>query len=531
MGGGESASYSFEDDASDSTLFLRYLWRHAELYGLKRQPVATSHRPMMSGTITAKQLVEFEPRTAVEHAGGGFTAVGVGGVPNGIGAEAGAADRTATEVPACTFVLTTQDGVEIMPKHESYGSESPSSSSSKGGVAGSKTLDVLLFIIASTRSTSCYSSGCGARSSVGRSTALRMGVPLHDEGARPAYEASGRARSGPRSKEVAEQTKILVERLLRLALAHRRKDRVWWLFNNAMMTLSRKKTPPHQAPTTTCTLAAAGSSKTPDCLPRAPSPASPHPGFDFRGGGRKTPRHDPDDNPSPVCESDLRHLLEISTVTSLGVADPALSGFLDHKHGVDWSGWFQHLVDSPHILTLVFEDGDDPAPVSSSSSAPTVVNDAPADATESAAASATTASTRICVDGLGDASDAKGNDCGRGGTRRVLLALPRSDGQGVRDGAAAAQSGDGNLAAFTKEDGGEGPWVGAVGGGSGGASPASSDPSIFFNVALDKVSNGYFSTRKQNTSLLQSVMSPSQECCAKTVYMVAVTLVKKVLAM
>eukprot|EP00904_Undaria_pinnatifida_P011264 jgi/Undpi1/7268/HiC_scaffold_22.g09741.m1 len=414
MGGGESASYSFEDDASDSTLFLRYLWRHAELYGLKRQPVATSHRPMMSGTITAKQLVEFEPRTAAEHAGGGFTAVGVGGVPNGIGAEAGAADRTATEVPACTFVLTS---------------------------------------------------------------------------ARPAYEASGRARSGPRSKEVAEQTKILVERLLRLALAHRRKDRVWWLFNNAMMTLSRKKTPPHQAPTTTCTLAAAGSSKTPDCLPRAPSPASPHPGFDFRGGGRKTPRHDPDDNPSPVCESDLRHLLEISTVTSLGVADPALSGFLDHKHGVDWSGWFQHLVDSPHILTLVFEDGDDPAAVSSSSSAPIVVTDAAADATESAAASATTASTRICDHGLGDASDAKGNDCGRGGTRRVLLALPRSDGQGVRDGAAAAQSGDGNLAAFTKEDGGEGPWVGAVGGGSGGASPASSDPSIFFNVALDKEAN------------------------------------------
>lgn len=477
IGGGENASYGFEEGDSDTTLFLRYLWRHAELYGLTRQPVATSRKPMMSGTITVKQLVEFEPQAAVGRTGCGRTAVGGGDFLNGIGAAEDAADNTTEETPVCTFVLTTQDGVDKMPEHES--DEGESSSSNEEGGTRSNTLDVLLFVIAGTRSTSGGSTGRRASADVHvhRSAALRTGVPLHEAGDWPVYELDGRPRSGPGAKEVAEQTKILVERLLRLALAHRRKDRVWCLFKNAMVTLSRRKGATIQVPRTPCTLEAAGASRAPDSLPRAPSPASPHPGFGFRGGV-KTACFGLDDSPFPISESDLRHLLEFSTVTPLGVADPGLSEFLDRKHRVDWSGWFQHLVDSPYILTLVFGDDDDAAQVSSSSSEP-------AGAAESPAASAT---TRVGVEGPRDASATR-TDCVSGATRRVLLALPRCDAPGVRDGASAVQDGDGGLTTFIKEDwGGEGPWVGTVGG-AACAPPASSEvPSVFFYVTLDKVS-------------------------------------------
>lgn len=481
MGGGENASYGFEEDDSDTTLFLRYLWRHAELYGLTRQPVAASRRPMMSGTITAKQLVEFEPQAAVGHTGGGRSAAGSGCL-SGTGVEEDAAESTAKETPVCTFVLTTQDGVDKVPEHES--DESESASSGKEGATGSKTLDVLLFVIAGTRSTSCCSGGrsASACTNARRSAALRIGVPVHDGGDWPGYEMDRNSRSGPGAKEVAEQTKALVERLLRLAVAHRRKDKVWWLFKNAMVTISRRKSAPNQAPRTPCALAATGPSRTPDCLPRAPSPASPHPGFDFLGGVRIS-RHGLDDNPSPICEADLRHLLESSTVTALGVADPALSGFLDRKHGVDWSGWFQHLVDSPHILTLVFGDGDGSAQVSSSSSAP-----------EPAAASGATGTTTTSAEGPRDAGATHTEtspDYDRGATRRVLLALPRTDAPDVRDGAgaAAARSHDGGLGAFIKDDwGGEGPWVGTAGDVACAPLASSETPSVFFYVALDKVS-------------------------------------------
>lgn len=479
IGGGENASYGFQEDDSDTTLFLRYLWRHAELYGLTRQPVSTSRRPMMSGTITAKQLVELELHEAVGHTGGGRTAVGDGGCPNGIGVEDDDADSTAKETPVCTFVLTTQDEVDRVPEHESDESDR-SASNSKERAAENKTLDVLLFVISGTRSTSYCSTGrsVSVNFDVCRSAALRTGVPLHEAGDWPVYETEGRSRSGPGAKEVAEQTKILVERLLRVAVAHRRKDRVWWLFKNAMVALARRKSATNQAPRTPCTLAAAGASRAPDCLPRAPSPASPHPWFDFRGGVR-TARCGLDDGPSPICESDLRHLLEFSTVTPLGVADPALSEFFDLKHSVDWSGWFQHLVDSPYIFTLDFGGRDDAAQVSSSS-------DAPAGAAESPAASATTA---IGVDGPRDASATR-TDCDSGATRRVLLALPRSDAPGIRDSVAAAHGDGGDLATVVNEDwGGEGPWVGTVGG-AARASPVSSEaPSVFFYVALDKVSD------------------------------------------
>ena len=478
--GVENASYGFEEGDSDTTLFLRYLWRHAELYGLTRQPVATSRRPMMSGTITAKKLVEFEAQAATGHTGGGRTAVGGGGCLNDIGVEEDAADGTAKETPVCTFVLTTQDGVDKIAEHES--DESQSASSSKEGATGSKRLDVLLFVIAGTRSTWCGSTGrsASANANVRRSAAPRTGAPLLEASESPVHEMDGRSRSGPGAKEVAEQTKILVERLLRLALAHRRKDRVWWLFKNAMVALSRRKHAPNQAPRTPCT-AATGAGRAPDCLPRAPSPASPHSGFDFRGGIRN-PRFGLDDSPSPIYESDLGHLLEFSTVTPLGVADPALRGFFDRKHSVDWSGWFQHLVDSPYILTLVFGDGDDSAQVCSSSSAP-----------ESAAASTTPATTRISAERPHDAAathtETVGTNCDRGATRRVLLALPRSDAPGAREGATAAQSDDGGLATFIREDwGGEGPWVGTSGD-AACASPGSWEaPSVFFYVTLDKVS-------------------------------------------
>lgn len=465
LAGGEAREDEEGDVDSESSLFLWHLWHHASMYGLTPQPVETSQRPMMSGKVMARRRVD----------GNDGREANVGQEVWGTGSDAKPATGEIEEFPVCTFVLTTPHGDKKVPRRDADETVDGSPN---------RTLDVLLFIIAAAQPASCRSWGGPSAASAYQSAESGVdGWTMR--------EREGNESHRPDPREVAEHAKLLAERTMRLAMVHRRRDSTWFLFKNALeiasIQMARDATvPPPPLLQTPQTPAGARGGMEADYPLRAPSPASSYTGIDPVGGVYRVgyPRYGIGENALRISELDLRHLLELSLVTSFVDADPSLSGLLDPKHGVDWAGWFQHLIDSPLMCTLVFEDGD------------TVL----ADAYPTASAGATTACTggarSLHAEGVipvaGDAPMCRSR-------RRMLVAVPATVGPGY--GRDAVDAGRGRFenrggdmagsAAGGKE--GEGPWVGSAGRrislSSGITSPRASAESIsmVFCVTLDKV--------------------------------------------
>lgn len=483
--GGETARDDLEEDHVDSNArsFLWHVWRYAEMHGMTRQPVTSSQRPVLSGTVVARRRAKFDLEGAAAHESGHAVDGDRGSGQASVGSEADASVDAAEEFPVCTFILTTNDDHEKVPRHKPGSTPSGGGSRQSSGLAGT-TLDMLLLVIPDTQPTSCRSWGSGTSANARCSAELaeRCAGSLADG------EEDERASSRPDVKEVVEQAKRLVERYLRLPMEHRRRDSAWWLFDNALALSKKRKCtpdpippPPHtpDTPQIPHTPLGARASSDPDCSLRAPSPAFFHPGIDGGGGGDASyPVQSLEGHCFSVRAVDLRHLLDLSVVTSLGVADSNLSGLLDPMHGVDWVGWFQHLVDSPLMCTLVFEDGD------------AVVAESKSPASVSRGATAPAAAWATGIDG-GTREDADGASCHS--MRRVLLALPAMAIPGGGDDAAGSRRGvagdvAGGVATFDGEgEDGEGPWVGSSGG-RASARPTSPEPrSMLFCVTLDKV--------------------------------------------
>lgn len=485
-GGGEDDSEGGGVEAEarvETTRFMQHLCRNAQRYGLVSQPT-TSHRPVLSGTVMAREQ-GFFPASSAIYGEDGRAVVDTGaetGVANGNG---GHGDPSASEpgkFPVCTFVLTTLDDHEKAPR-SGDDDEEDYADVNAGAAAGNRSLDIVLFVIEGARPMSC-------RSWNGEGSAL-TGV-------------SGRDwwTDGPFPEDVALQARQLVERLLRLAIAQRRRDTVWELFdldnpwsplkNAAVVSsvtppqpLPVRSPPPHSwhpplargysasavPQTVQPPAAAADSSKHLQTPPlRAPSPAFSYTsigtGYSIGGmDGLQAQDFDGGGVAPHVSELNLRDLLEVSFVTPLGVALPTLGGIIDPRHGVDWGGWFQHLADSS-MRTLVFEDGD--AVV-----APPV--DPFGDAFDAISASS--------EEDEGGTGEGEANPVPGAPARRVLLALPtlaepvgglETTGEYGSDG----RRGEG-------EGGGEGPWVGST---RVGAAPRGGQAAtLLFCVILHKV--------------------------------------------
>lgn len=440
------------------------LMQHSEAYGLMPQPV-TSRMPTMTGVIMASR----------KGLGGGGSRLGgrggdAFGTVSGHETDADHAKDETEEFPACTFLLTSADGdqdMEVLRGQRGGGAAT---------VPSGKRLDVLLYVIPSSTTNIC-------RSWKGRATANSAPpTGVYCGGGSWAAELRSEAPSTrPDPQEVAEQAKKLVEGALRLALAHPRRNRVWSLFRSAMAIALKQ--PPSVVEVSQTPRSPAGSSarrRVTDRSSRAPSPAQFHDtGSSCAdcGLGEETPK---------VDKSDLRRLLELSVVTPLGVADPALSSILDPKHGVDWAGWFQHMVDSPSMCTLVIEDDE----ALTTGAAATVAGSNPG---------------KPYYDSV--VAGARSDDSGVVGAcsaRRTLVLMPKKSLEHERwDVSADSREGDGGseerdgagFAGGKKEA--EGPRVGSQNAGRSQVSAGGSvddernpleDVSLFISVSLEKVS-------------------------------------------
>ena len=459
---------------AETTRFMWHLCRNAQRYGLTPQPT-TSQRPVLSGTIMARQptvgpclasspstICRDDGCTVVRSSTETLGADGDGGAKVSQAAKAG-------KFPVCTFVLTTLDDHENAPRDGiatslRVGGGDDGAGDKPEAAEVNRSFDVVLYVIEGARPMSC-------RSWNGEGSAV-TGVRGRDWWA-----------DGPFPEDVALHASQLVERLLRLAIAQRRRDSVWELFDldnpwspfkNAVVVSSvSPPTPPSLAasPPVDASLtpppAAAGSRAPETAFHRVPSPAFSYTSIvgDFSGyqnhalEGCGVPH---------VSELNLRDLLEVSVVTPLGVALPALARVIDPRHGVDWGGWFQHLADSPAMRTLVFEDGD------SVLARPAGTLDGALDGEEG------------CVD------DEGARPVLRPPARRVLLALPTLLAPDRGDEAAGGIGGGsgGGDGVAENEGGGEGPWVGATHTGAGPRA-AHAGASMLFCVILHKVRVGH----------------------------------------
>lgn len=478
---------------AETTRFMWHLCRNAQRYGLTPQPT-TSQRPVMSGTIWARDSAAGSSSAASPSAiyrDDGSTVVGSGKKTRGAagdGVAKGPRAAKADKFPVCTFVLTTLDDHEKAPRD---GTVAASPRFGGGGDGDDKpaaavvnrSFDVVLYVIEGARPMSC-------RSWNGKGSAV-TGVSGRDWWA-----------DGPFPEDVALHASQLVERLLRLAIAQRRRDSVWELFDldnpwspfkNAVVVsslspppppsvaaafsppphpwhppLARNPSSPFAASLTSqpAAVGSSGSSRAPEAgFLRAPSPAFSYTSIgDFSGYQNQGP----DGGVVPhVSELNLRDLLEVSVVTPLGVALPTLARVIDPRHGIDWGGWFHHLVNSPAMRTLVFEDGDS-------------VLARPAGTLDGA------------FDGEGifvDEDDGGGSakPVLRPPAHRVLLALPAlvapDGGSEAAGGGGGGRRGSGGVA--ESEGGKEGPWVGASR--AGAAARAGHATSMLFCVILHKV--------------------------------------------
>lgn len=483
-GGGEEDDTEAEVDA-ETNRFMWHLYRNAELYGLTAQPtLQPATRPILSGIITAREpavgssststgIYGDDGRTVVDNAAerkeeGGMRET-----------TAGAKRKKPETFPVCTFVLTT---LEDHDKGSTRRAQSSGNGDDRTAAAVDGSLDVVLFVVEGARPMSC-------RSWEGEGTA--------------ATSVRGRDwwNDGPFPEDIAQQASQLVERLLRLAIAQRRKDTAWELFNldnpwwplykNAMVLPFRREertsspalqavpplphswhpplawlSPPPQV------AVGAGSRHHETPFMRAPSPALSFTsiGTGFSLGGYENVGLDEGSFLPSVSELNLRDLLEVSVVTPLGVALPTLRGIIDPRHGVDWGGWFQHLADSPAFRTIVFEDWDGMlAPAATRSGC--AFNAASAAAAEEEGASG------------GEGTIPKSSTR----TRCLLLALPMlpASESGVEE------AGDSN---FSGGDGGDAGGEGSTGGGGGSGGAVNEDtrgvgPWVgSSNVAADELS-------------------------------------------
>lgn len=469
---------------AETTRFMWHLCRNAQRYGLTPQPT-TSQRPVLSGTITAREPAagpSSASSSSAIHREDGSSVVGSGAETRGASGDDGAEGPQGAKpdkFPVCTFVLTTLDDHETAPRDGVVTTPRAGGGDDGGNLKPAtaivnRSFDVVLYVIEGARPMSC-------RSWNGEGSAV-TGV-------------SGRDwwTDGPFPEDVALQASQLVERLLRLAIAQRRRDSVWELFDldnpwspfkNAVVVSSvsppappslAASSPPFQtwhpplarscspfATSLTPQPAAAGSSKAAEAASlRAPSPAFSYTSIFGDFSGNHDQRLEGGVVPH-VSELNLRDLLEVSVVTPLGVALPSLARVIDPRHGVDWGGWFQHLADSPAVRTLVFEDGDS-------------VLARPADT----------------LDGAFDGEENHVDDDSakpvlRPPARRVLLALPTlAAADGGDEAAGGSGGGEGSGGAAENEGDEEGPWIGASH--TGAAARAGQATSMLFCVILHKV--------------------------------------------
>lgn len=361
-------------EAGDDMRLMWYLWEHADRYGLTQRPPATDRKPMMYGTVYARPRPRDERTTAEFHdgsgGGGNFRRSGLttGGTSSQAHSETGAEEK----VPACTFVLTTPDD-DHRPSLSSSGQmahgEMASGKDVHGGGGNDRrdtgadgTLDVLVFVIPpgqpifrhGSHQVRSVSGDAHATATEARQRTLREGYHTVG-GRRDGNQRHGRDRTGltlrpehsPPMEEVTQQTRHLVQRLLRVAMVHMRRDAAWRLFNRAAALATRG-------------VCCGGSrSQGTDELRRRVS-GSPHMGMSSPvsnyGCGDSNDQITSDGY--SLNAADLRQFLALSVMIRLQDMDLRLREPFAAKHGVDWRTWFQRLVDSSHVCTLVFEDGD-----------------------------------------------------------------------------------------------------------------------------------------------------------------------------
>ncbi|CAN0352910.1 unnamed protein product, partial [Ectocarpus sp. 8 AP-2014] len=234
-GGGEEEDDTEAEVDAETNRFMWHLYRNAELYGLTSQPtLQPATRPILSGTIMARELAVGSSSTCTGIYGEDGRAVVANsaerGEEGGMRETTAGAKRTKPETfPVCTFVLTT---LADHDKGATRRAKSSGNGDDRTAAAVDGSLDVVLFVVEGSRPMSC-------RSWEGEGTA--------------ATSVSGRDwwNDGPFPEDIAQQASQLVERLLRLAIAKRRKDTAWELFNqdnpcwplykNAMVLPSRRE--------------------------------------------------------------------------------------------------------------------------------------------------------------------------------------------------------------------------------------------------------------------------------------------------
>lgn len=341
-------------EAATDAHLMWYLWAHADSYGLIPRPPSTDRKPMMYGTVYAR------PRAHAEHGGrevyDGGSGGGIWRGSEQVDARAGsererAIGKRGGEISVCTFVLTTPDddhrpgpplGEMTTPRDEIGGSSGGGDAPDTGADGN---LDVVVFVIPPGQpmfrtgwQQHSVIIGNSRAAGTGQDRERRTGERRSTHRPRDAAGvAAAHTQHSPPLEDVAEQARHLVERLLRKAMAHMRRDAAWRLFNKAD----------------------GGRTHGPDELRRRVS-ESPHMGMSSPGccnggiAGGDLGIY----GSFNLDTTNLRHLLALSRVTRLQDVDPRLSGLLAPNHDVNWGEWFQQLVDSPQFCTLVFEDGD-----------------------------------------------------------------------------------------------------------------------------------------------------------------------------
>lgn len=337
-------------EAATKSRLMWYVWEHADIYGLKARPPSTDRKPMVYGTVFASPRAQAEQHAEGEvHEGSGVggSCRGSGVIDTAASTEGeGPAGKKDGDLPVCTFVLTTPDDEHRPgpPLGDSGTSAGGTGVSSRGGVLedpGSDAhLDVVVFIIPPGQPIfrlGWPQEGVGVGASSQDSEAER-----HQRRSSfrrwSAYDmAAVHSRYSPPLEDVAKQARHLVERLLRMAMAHMRRDAAWRQLNKADWgsiqgseePRRRMFEPPHVG---------------------ISSPASCG---DGTGGGDRRFK-----GAYGIDATTLRHLLNLSGVARLQDVDPRLSHILAPDHDMDWAEWCQQMVDSPQFFTLLFEDGD-----------------------------------------------------------------------------------------------------------------------------------------------------------------------------
>lgn len=337
-------------EAATNSRLMWYLWEHADMYGLKARPPSTDRKPMVYGTVFASPRAQAEQhgeREAHEGSGVGGSCRGSGVIDTPASVEGeGPVGKKDCDSPVCTFVLTTPDDEHRPgpPLGDSAASAAGTGVSSRGGGLedhGSDAhLDVVVFVIPPGPPVfrlgwQHQGVGVGANNQDSEEERHQRRSSFRNWSAHDV--AAVQSRYCPPLEDVAKQARHLVERLLRMAMAHMRRDAAWRQLNRADWGAVQGLEAPRRRVSDSPHVGMS-------------SPASY--GEGTGGGDRRF------NGAYGMDATTLRHLLNLSGVTRLQDIDPRLNQILAPDHDVDWAEWCQQVVDSPQFFTLLFEDGD-----------------------------------------------------------------------------------------------------------------------------------------------------------------------------